>query len=167
MTEIQLLRDTRFRPYLPLPIPHPLDDIVESVVAAYRLASSADKRAMAAEIDSAPASVLRCYGERTATMAVRATSPEPLRWGLVALSMAQCGLRDYRTSLVALAAVNHSADTVGVPLSALLDDLADELPERALATFRSFTERNDRDKSLYAMHLKTTGAGETFRYVSA
>lgn len=166
MSVLELLRDKQFDVFLARPVPHPLDDVADKVVTAYRTAPGAQRRAMETELDPRMAGILCVYGERTATMAVRNRTPEPLRGGLVALGLAQLALRDYRTNLVPLAAVNHSADTVGVSLSTLLDEIAGDLPERAVAPFRAFADRDASDKSLKAMGLRTEGTGETFRYTS-
>jgi hypothetical protein len=166
MSDLRALRDKQFNGYLKRRIPHALDDVVDSAVAAYRSASGAVRKAMLGALDPGVAAVLSVYGERMAAVAVRSRSAAPLRRGLVAMGMAEGALADSRENLIVLAAVNHSADTIGTELSRLLDELAPDLPERALVSFRAFTGRNERDKSLEAMGLRTVGAGESFRYAS-
>jgi hypothetical protein len=119
---------------------------------------------MADEMDSDIAEVLSAYGERMAAMAVRQRSAEPLRRGLVAMGLADALLKDSRVNLIVLAAVNHSATTIGTELSRMIEEVAPDLPESASAKFRAFTKRSERDKSLQSMGLGAQGAGESFRY---
>jgi hypothetical protein len=63
-----------------------------------------------------------------------------------------------------LAAVNHSAVTIDSDLPTVIDGIASELPEAALAGFRRFTERSERDKSLQAFGLGVVGTGDLFKY---
>jgi hypothetical protein len=91
---------------------------------------------------------------------------EVLRRAIAALGMAEAAVDDPRTNLVVLAAVNHSAAALDTDLASLLRDLAGVLPGPALANFRAFALRSDRDKSLQAMGLTATGSAESFRYTS-
>jgi hypothetical protein len=152
--------------YLLSPIPHPSDGVADAVVAAYRRASSPRRREMETRIDHRTAQILCIRGERLAAEAVRGASPEPLRRALVALGLAQLGLLDHRTNLVPMAAVDNSANMVGVSLSMLLDEVSGDLPEPAVVALRAFDGRKERNRSLRAMGLRTDGAGETFRYAS-
>jgi hypothetical protein len=164
MTIVRRLRDREFNGYLRRRIPHPLDDVVDEVVAAYRDGSPETRREMESDLTERVAGVLSVYGERMAAVAVRSRSPEPLRRGLVGMGMADAALDDDRMNLIVLAAVHHSAETIGTDLATVIDDVADELPESALERFRAFTRRPERSKSLHAMGLGTMGAGDTFRY---
>lgn len=160
------LSDKQFSGYLRRQIPHELDGAVEKVVAAYRSGTHAAKQALLDDLNPRTAGVLSSYGERMAAVAVRARSDEPLRRGIVAVGMADGKLDDSRTNLVVLAAINHSAESVGTDLSRLINDLQSDLPPSALANLRAFVQRNERDKSLQAMGLATMGSGDSFRYTS-
>jgi hypothetical protein len=160
------LSDEQFNGYLSRRIPHELDDLVADVVMTYRGASPTRRREMIAGLDTHAAEVLSVYGERMAAVAVRARSAEALRRGIVAMGMAQARLDDRRTNAIVLAAVNHSATLIGTDLSSLLAETAAELPEQVLEAFRRFAGRADRDKSLQAMGLRTTGVADSFRYAS-
>jgi hypothetical protein len=158
------LTGKQFNGYLRLRLPHELDDVVNQVVAAYRSATLAERQAIVSDMQPRAASVLSAYGERMAAIAVRSQSVEPLQRGLVAMGMAEGRLEDNRTNLYVLAAVNHSAVTIGSDLTTVIDGIASELPEAALAGFRRFTERSERDKSLQAFGLGVVGTGGTFKY---
>jgi hypothetical protein len=140
--------------------------VVDSAIAAYRSAPKAAQKAIGDKLDLDIGGVLSVYGERMAAIAVRTRSSDPLRRGLVAMGLAEGHLEDFRDNLIVLAAVNHSAITIGTELSRLLDDVAADLPERALEGFRDFVRRPERDKSLQSMGLGIRGVGESFRYVS-
>jgi hypothetical protein len=158
------LTGKQFNGYLRIRLPHELDVVVDQVVAAYRSATPAVRQAIVSDLHPRAAGVLSAYGERMAAIAVRSQSVEPLQRGLVAMGVADRRLEHYRTNLYVLAAVNHSAVAIGSDLPNVIDSIAPDLPEAALARFRRFTERSERDKSLQAFGLGVVGAGGTFRY---
>lgn len=160
------LRDKRFYGYLAYCIPHELDSIVDAVVSAYRSGSEEARRRLTRDLNADVAEVLSVYGERMAVLAVHTRSVEPLRRGLVGMGLAEGILADYRDNLIVLAAVNHSADTVGTGLTKLIDDVKADLPGPALARFRDFAQWRDDEKSLHVMGRRTEGEGDSFRYVS-
>jgi hypothetical protein len=160
------LRDKRFNGYLAYRVPHELDSVVDAAVSAYRSGSEDARRQLTGDLNADVAAVLSVYGERMAVLAVRTRSVEPLRRGLVGMGLAEGVLDDYRDNLIVLAAVNHSADTVGIGLTKLIDDVKADLSEPALARFRDFAQWRDDEKSLHAMGWRTKGEGDSFRYVS-
>src|SRR5690242_4318116 len=107
MSSIARLADREFNGLLRRRIPHALDDVVERVVADYRSAPPTQRRDMLGEVQPRIADVLSAYGERMAAVAVRQSSTEPLRRGLVAMGMAEGALTDPRNNLLVLAAMNH------------------------------------------------------------
>lgn len=161
-----VLNSRDFNGYLRRRIPHKLDDIVKEFVNTYRSASAVDRQQLTSGLTPRAAGVLSSFGERMAAVAVRARSDEYLRLGLVGMGLAEGRLDDPRANLIVLAAVNHSAIRIGTNLRALVDEIAFDLPAQAVAAFRAFTQRDDRDKSLRAMGLGTIGSGDDFRYVS-
>jgi hypothetical protein len=51
---------------------------------------------------------------------------------------------------------------LGTHLAALINSVADELPAAALEWLRAFDDREERDKSLQAFAIRTTGEGDEF-----
>ncbi len=150
--------DRRFNGYLGVRLPHELDAEVDAFVTAYM---SSPK-----PLDMGPraAGVLSAYGQRMASVAVRAQSPEPLRRGLVAIGLAEAHLEDPRNNLYGLAALHDGASLIGTPLTDLIAEVSRLLPPSGRAALRDFDEREDRHKSIEAMRIRRTGAGETFLY---
>ena len=60
--------------------------------------------------------------------------------------------------------VHHSVAILGTPLASPINSVADQLPAAAVDRLRAFDEREERDKSLRALGLQTTGEGDEFRY---
>ncbi|MDG4857027.1 hypothetical protein P8605_02435 [Streptomyces sp. T-3] len=167
MTAVTQLRSKRFNGYLRTALPSELDTIVDSVVNEYRLAQPPARERTLNELGERSAGVLTVYGERMAAIAVRMESPEPLKRGLIGVGMGVGVLMEPYDTLISLAAINHSAQLLGTSLAGLTADLAQALPPAARSVFEDFAARSDRDKSLHAMRLGTTGSGPTFRYVPA
>jgi hypothetical protein len=161
---IARLDDKRFNGHRLHRIPHPLDDVVAGVVGAYRDGLPAERQAILAEMTAKPAAVLCASAERSAAIAVRTGSVEPLRQALVAVGMAIEALDDVRDHLYPCAAIDHSAARLGTSFAPLVDSVAAELPPAALAKLRAFDGREMRDRSLQAFGLRTEGDGDDFRY---
>ncbi|WP_433063590.1 hypothetical protein [Dactylosporangium sp. CS-033363] len=164
MTVAARLNDRQFRGHRVRRIPHPLDDVIIAVIASYRTASPSERQAMADELNGVALGALCTFPERSAAVAVRTQSVEPLRQGLAGLGMVAGRLSDPHAHLYPLAAVNHAADLLGTDLATIIGAMARELSEAASTQFRLFVSRNDRDKSLKAFGLQTQGEGDTFRY---
>lgn len=166
MGEIARLRDRDFNGYLRRRIPHPLDEVVSAVVSKYRDGDAHNRKAMVDAVTPRVAGVLNSYGERMAAMAVRTSLQDYLIKALLGMGMAISALEDRRDVFPALAAVNDSARRIDCQLSDLLGQIETLLPVDAAREFRAFTERRDRDKSLSAMGIGASGAGNEFRYVA-
>ncbi|MER5266104.1 hypothetical protein ABTZ99_28855 [Actinosynnema sp. NPDC002837] len=158
------LLDRRFNGYLGIKLSHELDDVVESVVAGYLDATPAARQEILDAIRPRAAGVLCVFGQRMATMAVRTDSTVPLYRGLIGMGMAERTLDDPRNSLFVLAAVNHSATTLGTSITRVATDLRRYLPEPAFEKFLAFDRRDERDKSLPAFAMAAYGSGAEFRY---
>ena len=165
MSPFSQLDGKRFNGYLRIRLPHPLDAVVHTALAAYRDSSPADRALLIDTINPGVASVLNAYGERMAAMAIRSNSLKPLHDALLAVGIAQTRLDDWRDTLYSLVTVNHSAGLLGTDLDRLIGGIANDLPQGALDAFRTFTARADRDKSLACMGLAAKGSGAEFRYV--
>jgi hypothetical protein len=163
---VRNLLDRRFNGYLGIRLPHELDAVVESVVVDHMAATEAARRQTLEAVQPRAAGVLSAYGQRMAAMAVRTDSVVPLYRGVVGMGMADQMLEDPRNNLVVLAAVNHSAETIGTSLARVLTDVRRFLPERAYEKFWSFTERDERGRSLSGMALAAYGSKEDFYYGS-
>jgi hypothetical protein len=164
MTIAARLNDRQLNGHRARRIPHPLDDVLAEVIAAYRAATPREQGALVGELNSVGIGALCTFSERLAAVAVRAESVEPLREGLIGLGMVAALLDDPHDHLYSLAAVNHSANLLGTDLAAVIDSVANELPGAALDQFRAFARRVDRHKSLEAFGLRASGHGDTFRY---
>ena len=164
LSSVSRLSGKEFNGYLVIKLPHELDAVVERVVDEYRSGSEAARRQMLDEISPRTAGVLSAFGQRAASMAVRARSVEVLMRGLVAVGMAESRLEDYRNNLFVLAAVNDSAEVLGRRMGELLDVIGPELPADARETLRKFDARQPSDKSLQSMGLRVIGSGDSFLY---
>lgn len=158
------LNDKQFRGHRLRHIPHPLDEVVAEVIETYRSAAPPLREAILNEMTDIPARVLCGSAERLAAMAVRSHSAAPLRQALVAVGMAVAALDDPRDHLYPLAAVHHSAVILDTPLAAVINSVTNQLPTAALERLHAFDNREERDKSLQAFGLRTTGDGDEFRY---
>jgi hypothetical protein len=158
------LSDKQFNGHRLRRIPHPLDDLIDGVVDAYRKATPSQRQAMMSEMTTTAAGVLCGFAERLAAVAVRTRSIEHLHRALVAVGMSVEALEDDRDHLYPLAAVHHSAVILGFNFTTLVDSVARELPTVGLARLHAFDRREERDRSLQAFGLRTDGEGEDFRY---
>ncbi|WP_234341729.1 hypothetical protein [Streptomyces sp. NRRL S-646] len=158
------LRDKRFNGYLRIRLPHELDTEVEAIIAAYMRGPVTARQKMAEGVDRRAAAILSAYGQRMASTAVRTISVEPLKRGLVAVSLAEGRLDQPYDNLFVLAALNDGATLVGTTLQTLLADVARVAPQAGLKAIQDFDQRQDRDKSLESMGLRRTGSGQTFLY---
>ncbi|MFF3967867.1 hypothetical protein ACFYZI_40725 [Streptomyces griseorubiginosus] len=164
VVDLSRLRDKRFNGYLRIRLPHELDTEVETIVAAYMQASTPVRQRMTDSIDGRTAGVFSAYGQRMASTAVRAQSVEPLKRGLVSVSLAEGRLNQPYDNLFVLAALNDAAIVIGSTLKTVLADVARVLPQTGLTAIQKFDQRQDRDKTLESMGLRTTGSGQTFLY---
>ena len=164
LSTVSRLLGREFNGYLRIRLPHELDSVVVSVVEDYRGGADATRSQILDRITPRVAGVLSCYGQRAASMAVRTQSVDILMGGLIAMGLADGRLEDYRSNLIVLAAVNHSADVLGRSMGELLDVVGPDLPSGAQVTFRDFDARQPRDKSLQSMGLRVIGSGDTFLY---
>ncbi|NEB05195.1 hypothetical protein G3I78_40045 [Streptomyces sp. SID13726] len=119
---------------------------------------------MADSIDVRTAGVFSAYGQRMASTAVRTQSVGPLKRGLVSVSLAEGRLNQPYDNLFVLAALNDAATLIGSTLEIVLADVARVLPQTGLTAIQKFNQRQDRDKTLESMGLRTTGSGRTFLY---
>ncbi|MGW3122801.1 hypothetical protein ACWDBW_37760 [Streptomyces sp. NPDC001107] len=158
------LRDKRFNGYLRIRLPHELDTEVEMIVVAYMRGSAPVRQKMVEGVDRSAAATLSAYGQRMASSAVRTMSVEPLKRGLVAVSLAEGRLDQPYDNLFVLAALNDGATLIGTTLQSLLADVARVMPQAGSKAIQDFDQRQERDKSLESMGLRRTGSGQTFLY---
>jgi hypothetical protein len=158
------LNDKQFKGYRLRPIPHPIDDIVASVVEAFQTGTPSQRQAVLDDMTDRAGSVLCAFAERLAAVAVRNRSAEPLQEALVAVGIAVEALDDYRDHLYPLVTVNHSAVMLGMSFAALVESVAHQLPATGLARLHEFDRRDERHRSLRAFELQTQGEGSDFRY---
>ncbi|MGW2722393.1 hypothetical protein [Streptomyces sp. NPDC001492] len=158
------LRDKRFNGYLRIRLPHELDAEVEAIVVAYMSGSAQARQKMVESTDRRAAAILSAHGQRMASTAVRTMSVEPLKRGLVAVSLAEGRLDQPYDNLFVLAALNDAATLVGTTLQTVLADVSRVVPQAGLKAIQDFDQRQDRDKSLESMGLRRTGSGPTFLY---
>jgi hypothetical protein len=166
MVTLGHLKGRQFNGYLHMKLPHELDEVVTSVVEAYRKGPPAARKKMLDEMSVRPARVLSSYGQRMAAVAVRTRSYEPLHRGLIGIGMADATidrLDDYREHYGTLAALNHAASVLGRNLTAYLDDVSPLLPKAALDRFRQFAERDP--NRLEELQVRAVGSGDDFRYL--
>ncbi|MFI6662303.1 hypothetical protein ACIBL8_43110 [Streptomyces sp. NPDC050523] len=156
------LRDKRFNGYLRIRLPHELDAEVEATVVVYMRGSATVRQKTSDSVDVKAAAVLSAHGQRVASTAIRAMSVEPLRLGLVAVSLSQGRLDQPHDNLFVLAALNDGATLMGTTLQTVLTGVARLLPPAGLTAIQEFDQRHDRDKSLTATGLARTGSGQTF-----
>ncbi|MER5779088.1 hypothetical protein ABT144_33345 [Streptomyces sp. NPDC002039] len=160
------LDDKRFNGYLGMRIPHDLDQVVNDYISTYRSASNERRGELVGAVSPRAASVLSVYGQRMAVEAVRRDAEEPLERAVVAVGIAEQRLPDPRENVIVLGAVHHSAELLGTSLAQIVARVSDTLPPASVLELQRFVQRDEKDKSLKAMRLRSFGTGETFIYVS-
>ncbi|MGN9774847.1 hypothetical protein ACTMS0_03565 [Micromonospora sp. H33] len=70
MPSVRRLAGKDFNGYLRIRLPHPLDEVVDSVVDTYMTGPQAMREGMLDAVDRHSAGVLSVYGQRMAAMAV-------------------------------------------------------------------------------------------------
>jgi hypothetical protein len=160
----ELLTSDHFSGYLRQPIPSPADEVVRQVVQSYLAAAPDSRAAVVSQLDEEASQVLNAFAQREATRAVRSSSLQPIRLGLVAVGMGLPG-GDFRETQTALALLDHSARLLGSDLDALIEDISALLPPPAHRPFADFLRRDDRHSLLRPMGYAAQGAGSQFAYV--
>lgn len=117
----------------------PWDREVEAVVRAIAAAAPAERAALRGALSARTADLLRAWGERMATVAVRRGDRDLVVLGLVALSLAGEDLVDERERLIAVPLHKRAAKRVGEKPRQLFDEaaaLSDEAGARWLRAQR-------------------------------
>ncbi|HTJ71526.1 MAG TPA: hypothetical protein VL551_28545, partial [Actinospica sp.] len=149
------------------PLPDPLDTDVRGFVRA--LSGPADFAAASEQLQAhaiLAARVLAVFGERAASLAVRAKDPGGLRYGLSGTALA-CALTDDAREVVApMALLYRAAELIGVDPDAEFAAAArrsgNAQAERALS---AFPRRAPADRSPGAMYYFERQDGDGFRFV--
>ena len=96
------------------------------------------------------------------TNALRARSPEQLRFGLLAMVRGKAG-DDQRDLMMAMAPYHHCAGQLGLDPALLFDDVASELPPRTAELVRGFGDRRDIRPRSFGFALEEDDGGPFYR----
>ena len=156
MTEMQeaiAKLDSRKRGWFKDPLPTAFDTTVARVVDGYLGADERGRDDIVDAIGIDRARTLSAYAERMASLAVHEKSPDPLIRGLVAIGLAAKEMYD-KELVILLPLFWHSAARIGIDGTLLFTSAADLIGAEAPSWIRSFPERDERDRSLEAMHYE-------------
>lgn len=156
MTEMQeaiAQLDSRKRGWFKDPVPTAFDATVARVVDGYVGAEGAARAEILDAIDIDRARTLSAYAERMASLAVHEKSPDPLIRGLVAIGLAAKEMY-HKELIILLPLFWHSAARIGVDGTLLFTSAADLIGDGAPSWIKSFPDRDERDRSLEAMHYE-------------
>ncbi|MGE0388190.1 MAG: DUF6882 domain-containing protein [Gammaproteobacteria bacterium] len=152
-----------YRGYLDRPLPHALDEEPARLCRAFMGAAAAD-RALLQLADRGLASVLQCFAERSASLAVQRRSAERLEDSLVALGIAVLVTDDIRECLLVMPLPWDAAGRLGTDAALAFERVASRLPDPAAAALRQFAQRSPEDRTLQCMGYATQGEGAGLRY---
>jgi hypothetical protein len=108
---------------------------------------------------------LSAFAGRMATLAVRTGTSRYLERAVVALALAFQVARDWRDVLVIYPLPYDAARRIGLDPDALYLAAAECAPAQGSESLRSFTRRNEEDKSLAVMGFRVGADDDGFRYV--
>ncbi|MFO0812628.1 MAG: hypothetical protein U0796_05385 [Gemmatales bacterium] len=147
--------------YGPRPIPHPLDESVEALLRTARDAGPSAAEFLGC-MDGGLASVLLCYAERSAALAVRRASLETLELALLALGLADPD--DDREKLLVMPLPWRSAELLGHDPRCTFERVAAELTNAGREDLLGFTRRRAAEQTLSAMGYIEGTDHDGFRY---
>jgi hypothetical protein len=154
--------DGRFIAYGPRPIPHELDLLPQALIDAYLVADASE---FVECLSRESVDVLRAFGERQATSAVRHASAVELEHALVALGLAFCGSPDSREDLLVMPLPWHAAKHLGLDPATVFKQTAKLLAGKARDFLLTFCGRAPQDQTLECMGYVVGADADGFRYV--
>jgi hypothetical protein len=154
--------ESRFVGYLPLRIPHELDQYPSKIVEAYL--AHVDERELIQAISPRSGRILAAYSERQASRAVRDNSECVLRRAVIAIGLSLAVSRDLREEILVLPLLLQSASLVELEIAPFLMDSTAPLSAGARSTIINFSQREPRNKSLQSMGFVEAADEDGFRY---
>ncbi|GIH79866.1 hypothetical protein [Planobispora longispora] len=161
MSGLEALSDERTGNYADRELPHAIDDRIGALLDGF---TWADLGPLPERLPAHADSVLSCYGERAATLAVRLGSAQPLARGIRAVLLGVVAARDFRDVLPSLAVLHRAAELVGLDADAYLRETASGLDPRLREVAQEFAGRAAPDKTLRAMGYRESGSGAEFTF---
>jgi hypothetical protein len=167
--DLGILRAGDFHGYRRQPIPSGRDAIIRRVIATIDTAE--DFVGVAQALKPARASVFVAFAERTAALAVRRTSRDEIRHGLVATALAYALTDDWRDVLGSLAVLLRAAEILAIDpvgeataVAHTLAGVATKWGNGADEWLLSFAHRSPEDRSLTAFGYIESNDNDGFRF---
>jgi hypothetical protein len=153
------------RGYGPLPIPQVRDEQITKLIRAWMNLDHISRTESASEItEMKQARVLRAYGERMASFAVRERDADFLVLGLIAVGLD--GWRyDWRENLLIIPLFYDAATRLGVSPEITFGKTYPFLSEKVVNALEAFLRRSPHDRSLAVMGYKAGADDQGFRYI--
>ena len=146
-----------------LPIPHPRDDEIKTLILRWIAFDVTSRQQAAAAIKEDQRFTLLAYSERMASRAVRDKNAELVFLGLLALGLD--GWRnDWRDNAVLLCLHYDATQKAGAQPDAVFARAAGLLSDKVATALRGFLRRSPEDKSLDAMGYEEGRDDDGFRY---
>jgi hypothetical protein len=149
--------------YWKSPLPHPIDKQIGELLRAWMALSEDDRRESASRISQFQSDVLKGYGERMASLAVRERNEEFIHLGLVAIGVDDWRF-DYRDNLVIVPLHYDAAKRIGADPDAIFERAALCLYGNSASGLRSFLRRTPHDKTIGVMGYAVDSNEQGFRY---
>lgn len=145
------------------PIPVALDHVLQRFVLEYSAASDERRNHIADQLTPRQRDHLSSFGVRSASIAVRSDSVEPLIEGLVALRLGW-PTEDVRERIRDLAPMYYAAKMVGADPVATFRKAGEIARSQSFESFlEDFVARSDEDKSLKALGFHIRDAPDGLR----
>jgi hypothetical protein len=143
----------------------PFDEAINPIVRAFAAADLQHRRAISAKLSSYTSGYLLGYRRRMAEEAVRRSSPDLVRLGLMALAL-DGGRTDLRDVIVRLALLHHSALKLNMDARAAFDEVAAFAVDDSLSqAMRSFPLREPKNRDIgTAFRYRETVTDKGFAY---
>jgi hypothetical protein len=156
-------KQQRFTAYGPAPIPDPRDDLVGKFIDRAESGGPAAVASLCASASEHGRRVLRAYGERMASLAVRRRDPALLVRAVVAIVLG--GLdQNALEALMVLPLVENSASLLGVGLPSIFEEAAAVVGHPGSVSLVSWLARTPADRSIASMGFTESSDEGGFRY---
>ena len=157
-------RDPRYRAYGPAPIPDPRDEPVRRFVeAALEGGPAAVELAVATATDPGR-NVLRAFGERSASVAVRTGDRHELLLGAGAIVIGGLALGGHE-AMMSMSLIDDAAIRLGIDLPELFEELSPRVGNQAVVALVRWLTRKPEERTPAIMGFAASEDSGGFRYV--
>jgi len=150
--------------YYPMPLPSPVDDVLSKIVSAYTGWPTAVREQFMESLPPDKSGLFAIFGHRAATLAVRESSPDWLRLGLIGNAIANYHIPDHRNVDASLAVFYHCARRLEIEPADLFDDVAQIATEEMADRLRAFGYRPDVTLKQYGWREIKTAEGVRYKF---